>query len=109
MAIPHEDGPPVTDVASAALLSPELLEEFEGRLRQQGWPVESLGAGLSEAKMDELASPHAVRVPAEARVWWAWHDASTASASIIPGRDALGLERALEYRRARRRRAELAA
>ncbi len=51
-----------------------LLGEFEGELRQQGCPlVERLAPGLSPTALDASIS-RGLPLPAEARVWWSWHD-----------------------------------
>jgi cell wall assembly regulator SMI1 len=66
------------------LLDDALLDELEGRWRELGAPIaKALRPGLSDEQMDVLTAPFGVRLPREARRWWAWHDGATAA----PGRE----------------------
>ena len=57
------------------LLTGELLEQLAGRWRAQRAPIlEHLQPGLSGDAIDELTATLGLVVPAEARVWWGWHD-----------------------------------
>ena len=59
--------PRVLDVA--------VCEDLKQRWRDQGAPlVNHLRPGLSDDEMDALTAEVGIRLPAEARVWWAWHD-----------------------------------
>lgn len=62
-------------VTMVPLLTEELLEALAERWRVLGAPiVDSLRPGLSDAEMDTLVAPLGLRLPAEARIWWGWHD-----------------------------------
>jgi hypothetical protein len=67
------------------LVDDALLGELEQRWRDQGaFIVGALRPGLSDAEMDVLTEPVGLRLPAEARRWWAWHDGA---APQVPGLD----------------------
>ena len=57
------------------LLSRQLLNELELRWRERDAPIlNRLNPGLADAEIDALTQPIAVELPAEARLWWGWHD-----------------------------------
>jgi hypothetical protein len=67
------------------LLDDILLGELEQRWRDQGaFVAGALRPGLSDAEMDALTEPIGLRLPAEARRWWAWHDGAWPQ---VPGLD----------------------
>jgi cell wall assembly regulator SMI1 len=78
-----------------------MLEEFEDRLRSQGAPiVDVLRPGLTDDEMQQLVGPLGLRLPREARCWWAWHDGTVVGAPMIarylgPGWMALSLDDAV--------------
>jgi cell wall assembly regulator SMI1 len=52
-----------------------LLERLEAHWRRMGAPiVRFLQPELTQDEMDRLTAPLGLRLPAEARVWYAWHD-----------------------------------
>ena len=56
-------------------LTTELLEQLADRWRERGAPiVDHLRAGLTSTQMDQLTGPLGLRLSAEARTWWGWHD-----------------------------------
>lgn len=64
----------------APRLTLELLARLEGRWRDIGAPIaQHLRPGLSAERIDEIVAPLGLTVPAEARVWWGWHDGASAS------------------------------
>lgn len=66
--------------AEAQNLTPALLDDYAERLRALGAPaVERLAPGLSDAEMDATTARLDLRLPPEARVWWAWRN------GILPG------------------------
>lgn len=72
-------------MTTAPLLSRDLLNELEARLRAARAPVaERLQPGLSEAQIDELTTPLGLQLPYEAREWWMWRD----GVAVSPGGDA---------------------
>jgi len=74
------------------LLTTDLLDRFEARLRGAGAPiVDAWAPGLTDAQIDELVRPLGIDLPKEARVWWRWHngvdrEASRRFSSLILGR-----------------------
>jgi cell wall assembly regulator SMI1 len=63
-----------------AMLTPNLLDELEQRWRdQEAFIATALRPGLSDEQMDELTAPLEITLPAEARLWWRWHDGANAS------------------------------
>ena len=59
----------------AMLLDRHLLGELEVRWRAQEAPIlERLTPGLSVEEIDAVTAPLGVRLPAEARLWWQWHN-----------------------------------
>jgi hypothetical protein len=55
-----------------------LLERLLSAWREQGAPIaDRLVPGLSDQEMDDLMAPTGLRLPAEARCWWGWHDGIT--------------------------------
>lgn len=91
--------------AEPTLLSNELLEELEGHWRRQQAPVlERLLPGLTDEEMDESTRPIGLRLPAEARVWWGWHDGATpvsppALRELGPAKAFMQLREAIAYYR----------
>jgi cell wall assembly regulator SMI1 len=76
-------------VPPAPLLTEEMLEALVARWREQGAAIaDDLRPGLAEAEMRAATEPFGLTLPAEARVWWGWHD-GTAS---MTGTSALGLD-----------------
>lgn len=61
--------------SASRLLTVELLEELKARWRAQHAPlVQFLRPGLADEELDAITASLGLRVPAEARVWWRWHD-----------------------------------
>ena len=57
-----------------------LLGELQERWRASGWPgAELLNPGLSDAEIDAATAPLGLRLPEEVRMWWRWHDGSSAA------------------------------
>jgi hypothetical protein len=86
------------DEPTTRVLSPALLSDLEARWHAQGAPiVKLLRPGLSDEEMDEATRPLGVKLPAEARRWWGWHDGAAADragagcAELGPGRPFLPL------------------
>jgi hypothetical protein len=76
------------------LLDAGLLAQLEDCWRACGAPVaDALRPGLTDDEMDALTAPLGIRLPAEARRWWGWHDGANAK----PGYEAplLGPQRPL--------------
>jgi len=68
--------------APGQLLDEALLEELGARWRDQRAPIaERLQPGLSDGEMDALTAPVGLHLPAEARIWWGWHDGVPADPS----------------------------
>ena len=64
-------------------LSIELLEELERQWRVQGAPlVAGLAPGLTDTEIDALTEPIGLRLPAEPRLWWRWHDGAAPNAKL---------------------------
>jgi cell wall assembly regulator SMI1 len=60
------------------ILDEELLGELKERWRRQGAPIASrLRPGRQDGSFDAVTEPLGLRVPAEARTWWSWHDGAT--------------------------------
>ena len=104
------DAPPV--------LSLDLLHELEKRWRRQQAPVlDCLRPGLSVGELDGLMAPVGLRLPAEAHVWWGWHDGADAGPGTLardrqiggPGFQFLPLAEAIEQYERNRRIAEAVA
>lgn len=61
------------------LTEPMLERLFEG-WRHAGAPiVQSLRPGLDEREIDATTSELRLRLPVEARTWWAWHDGASST------------------------------
>jgi cell wall assembly regulator SMI1 len=57
------------------ILDGDLLAELEARWQRLGVALlEGLQPGVPVQDMDALAAPLGLRLPPEARTWWAWHD-----------------------------------
>jgi cell wall assembly regulator SMI1 len=94
------------------MLSVSTLGQLERRWRAQSVPLlERWSDGLSDAAMDALAAPLGLHLPAEARMWWGWHDGVPAERCALardrgiggPGFQFLPLEEAIrDYRTGRR-------
>jgi hypothetical protein len=68
------------------IVDDELLSRLEQRWRDQAaFIAGALRPGLTDAEMHALTEPIGLRLPAEARRWWAWHDRALPQ---VPGRDA---------------------
>jgi cell wall assembly regulator SMI1 len=95
-------------------LTRELLDGLEARWKARGVPLlERLAPGLTDEEIDATMAPLGLRLPAEAREWWRWHDGVPATAinytyerHLGPRLQYLPLAEAVE--RYRRRRAEVA-
>jgi cell wall assembly regulator SMI1 len=74
-----------------------LLDELGALWQRHGMPVaRRLTPGLTDAEIDALASPLGLRVPAEARTWWRWHNgAHDTSILTSGGKEYSSLERCL--------------
>jgi cell wall assembly regulator SMI1 len=73
----------------AVVLDEGMLEALDQQWRRQGAPIAaSLRPGLSDAEMEAIVGPLGVMLPAEARVWWGWHDGTSAMTNDY----ALGLD-----------------
>jgi cell wall assembly regulator SMI1 len=89
------------------MLSVDLLEQLRARWQQHGADIVShLQAGLPAETMDELVGPLGLELPAEARVWWGWHDGVDAQLDMGNGEADIGvgllffpLEAAVDYHR----------
>ena len=90
------------------LLTFELLAQLEERLSDQGIDVlASVAPGLSDAQMNALVEPTGLALPAEARVWWAWHN--DLGVAVAPTYYLITLETAVsEYHRLREAGREIA-
>jgi cell wall assembly regulator SMI1 len=65
----------MTESSGPRLLTMELLERLDQRLRDLGAPVTTIWRpGLSDGQMDELTETIGLTLPTEARAWWSWHD-----------------------------------
>jgi cell wall assembly regulator SMI1 len=57
------------------MLSRSLLASLADRWETQAAPIaQDLRPGLEPRAIEEVTSPFAIRLPAEARLWWEWHD-----------------------------------
>jgi hypothetical protein len=60
------------------ILDGELLTELEAAWQSQGAEIAGvLAPGLSDEAMAALVEPLGLTLPAEARIWWGWHDGVT--------------------------------
>jgi hypothetical protein len=59
---------------SPRLLDPYLLGELQARWEAQGAFVARALLGITDPGIDELTEPIGLRLPREARRWWAWYD-----------------------------------
>jgi cell wall assembly regulator SMI1 len=99
------------------LLNTHLLAELEARWRAQGAPItERLTPGLSNEEMDAITAPLGIRLPAEARLWWQWHNGVPVSTVTLRAQRTIGgayyeytplEEAAAEYEQARNIAAEV--
>jgi hypothetical protein len=84
----------------APRLDLQLLHVYEERLRSVGAPVaEWVRPGLTAEQIEETVAPLGLRLPAEARVWWEWHDGATVEGRerlLGPSNECLTLEDAME-------------
>jgi hypothetical protein len=65
----------MTQPSHPRLLTADLLEQFDQRLRDLDAPVARIWRpGLSDDEMDELTKPIGLTLSTEARAWWSWHD-----------------------------------
>lgn len=84
------------------VLDEGLLGAFEEALRDAGARITDVWApGLTDAEMDALTAPFALRLPEEARCWWRWHNGVIAGAQppdwdLLPRRSLLDLATTLE-------------
>lgn len=82
----------------------ELLDHWEGRLRELGAPcVEHLRPGLSRREVDNLCDAAGVHLPDDAAFMWMWHDGDRERyeddwrrPSLVPWKSFLSLGSALE-------------
>lgn len=90
-------------VVTPAVLTRELLDEYESRLRRSGLSVvEHLHPGLDPAEIDDRTRPLGLRLPGEARTWFAWHDGAEQpgyDVEIAPSFVILSLDEAIEWYR----------
>jgi hypothetical protein len=67
------------------------LQELESRWRAVDAPIlDNLRAGLTVAAMDEITAPLGLRLPAEARTWWGWHDGVPSGSVRLRGERTVG-------------------
>src|SRR5436305_119025 len=84
------------------ILTTSLLAEFDALVRSASALIAQCWApGLTDRRIDELLAPHSIDLPDEARTWWRWHngtlpDRPSLGQRIVPGRDLLSLESALD-------------
>jgi hypothetical protein len=95
------------DMNGPPLLNPEMLQAYEERLRTIGVPINDWTPGLTDEQMRETLAPLGLRLPAEGRTWWGWHDGSPGygDSKLIapPGERFLTLAEAVEtYREYRK-------
>jgi hypothetical protein len=56
-------------------LTPDSLNRLASAWAAQGAPIaDQLADGLTDQEIDALMAPLGLRLPAEARMWWGWHD-----------------------------------
>lgn len=84
------------------LLDDDRLSAFELRLTRVGAAiVDQWAPGVPDSRIDELLGPLDIDLPGEARVWWGRHNGAAAGASrartmVLPARQALSLEQAVD-------------
>jgi cell wall assembly regulator SMI1 len=67
-------------MSSASLLTERMLDELKARWREQEAPIlQALRPGLDPSEMQAATEPLGIRLPAEVRVWWGWHDGAKPS------------------------------
>jgi hypothetical protein len=67
------------------MLTIDLLDGLRARWERLGAPVAAaLRPGLDESGIDRLTEPPGIRLPAEARLWWMWHDGATSRPGLEP-------------------------
>jgi cell wall assembly regulator SMI1 len=72
-------------------LDEHLLSELEARWRAQTAPIaERLTPGLSNEEINAITGPLGVRLPAEARLWWQWHNGVPRSAVTLRAQRTIG-------------------
>ena len=90
---------------STRLLTIELLNEYEDRLRTSGLSfVRHLRPGLSRAAIEANLSPLGLRLPSEAQTWFEWHDGFEPTGydlQIAPSFVMLTLDQAITWYRER--------
>lgn len=84
------------------LLDQVLLDRFDASLNSLGAPIVGAWApGLGDEEIDALLLPLGIDLPAEARVWWGWHNGTREDAPILTrylgDRCPLGLEDAADF------------
>ena len=99
------------------MLDRQLLGELEARWHAEGAPItERLTPGLSDEEIDAITAPLGIRLPAEARLWWQWHNGVPASAVTLRAERTIGgpyyeyiplEEAAADYRQVRKIAAEV--
>jgi hypothetical protein len=63
------------------LLDLDLLQRLEAAWRAQGALIaDALAPGLTDAEIDHLTAA-GLQLPAEARLWWGWHNGATGTTS----------------------------
>ena len=76
----------MTEFTDAQFLSLAQLERLEALWAEQGAPlVANLRPGLSEHEIEAQLRPLGLRAPAEARLWWGWHDGVPSGQARIMG------------------------
>jgi len=74
-------------VEAPRLLSADLLEALADRWRVREAPItQNLRPGLTDDQMDSITDPLGLQLPAEARVWWGWHDGANLSSGYADDR-----------------------
>jgi hypothetical protein len=83
-------------------LNRDLLQRLEAAWRAQGALIaDALAPGLTDAEMDHLTTAAGLKLPAEAQLWWSWHNGVTTltppeSGDIGPNVGFYSLPQALE-------------
>jgi cell wall assembly regulator SMI1 len=83
------------------LLTADLLVRLEQRLIDVGAPIAQLWRpGLNDYQIDALTAEIGLSLPAEARIWWRWHDGVDQLPGPMPsiggGWDPISLQDAIE-------------
>jgi hypothetical protein len=69
------NAPSLVSDGAVEILSRELLDEFEQRLREVGAPVfDRWRPGLTDTEIDDTTASLGLVLPVEPRLWWSWRD-----------------------------------